>query len=163
MAAGLCRRSERGGKRVLHQYQTGHDHWRCAEGLLRGPHRYQSAQVLPSHEFDGSGHRRTVLHRSRHSVGLHHRSRQAGNFRAGPPGQGQHAAQADSSRRSRHLPISAPRRFSPAPMSCSLPAAAVSRTCRTVTRTTSSCCNGSPRWSFSSPAPTSPTCCWCAA
>ncbi len=41
-----------------------------------------------------------------------------------------------SLRRSRHLPISAPRRFCPAPTWCSLPAAAASRTCRTVTRTT---------------------------
>ncbi len=53
MAAGLCRRSERRGKRVLHQYQAGHDHWCCAQGILRRPHRYQSAQVLSSHEFDG--------------------------------------------------------------------------------------------------------------
>ena len=51
--AGLCRRSERSGKRVLHQYQAGHNHWRCAKGILRGSHRYQSAQVLPSDEFDG--------------------------------------------------------------------------------------------------------------
>ena len=48
MAAGLRRRSERGGKHVLHQYQAGHHHRRCAQGILRGPHRHQSAQVLPS-------------------------------------------------------------------------------------------------------------------
>ncbi len=56
---------------------------------------------LPMNSMDAS-HRRTLLHRSRHSVGLHHRPRQAGNFSARPSGQGQHAAQAAVCRRSRH-------------------------------------------------------------
>ena len=43
MAAGLCGRSERGGKRVLHQYQAGHHHRRSPKGFLWRPHRYQSA------------------------------------------------------------------------------------------------------------------------
>ena len=61
MGTGLRRGSERGRERVLHQYQAGHDHRRGSQGFLRGPHRYQSAQVLPSHEFDGPCHRRAVL------------------------------------------------------------------------------------------------------
>jgi macrolide transport system ATP-binding/permease protein len=61
MAAGPCWRSERGGKCVLYQYQAGHHHWCCAKRILRGPNRYQSAQVLPSHEYDGSRHRRALF------------------------------------------------------------------------------------------------------
>ena len=34
LAAGLCRRSERGRQHVLHQYQAGHDHRCCAQGAF---------------------------------------------------------------------------------------------------------------------------------
>ncbi len=64
MAAGLRRRSERCRKHVLHQYQAGHDHRCRAQGILRRPHRHQSAQVLPSHECDGcksSAHRTSPI------------------------------------------------------------------------------------------------------
>ncbi len=118
LAAGLCRRSDRGRQRFLRQHQARHDHWRCAEGVLRGPHRYQSAQVLPAHEFDGSSHRRAVLQRPRYPVGVHYRPRQAGNL-ASPRCRPRPAPCSSSSlRRSRHLPISAPRRCFPARTWC---------------------------------------------
>ena len=46
-------RLERCRNHVLYQYQAGRDHRHCAEGILRRPHRYQSAQILSPHECDG--------------------------------------------------------------------------------------------------------------
>ena len=43
-----CWRSERGGKRVLHQYQAGHDHRRCAKGISTGT---ASIPIRPSTSF----------------------------------------------------------------------------------------------------------------
>jgi hypothetical protein len=50
--------------------------------------------TISSDEFNGCGDRRSVLQRSRHAVGVHHRAREARHVAAGVAGEGQRLAQA---------------------------------------------------------------------